>query len=81
MLLYIQHKYMSNLILEPADVVFLFNFHYAFSGVAGPIFFIRKYYIKRQYRVNCCSGKVFKEQHQVYLIATNFFHNVFAFYL
>lgn len=40
MLLYIQHKYMSNLILEPADVVFHFNFHYAFGSVAAPIFLL-----------------------------------------
>jgi len=38
MLLYIQHKYMSNLILETADVVICFNFHYAFGSIAAPIF-------------------------------------------
>lgn len=40
MFLYIQHKYISNLILEPTDVVFRFNFHYAFGSVAAPIFLL-----------------------------------------
>lgn len=82
-MLYIQHKYISNLILLPADVVFLLNFHYAFGSVAASVFlfvfslvlfyyFTRYSYIKRQYRVNCCSWKVFKKQHQLYLLTIFF---------
>lgn len=89
MLLYIQHKYISNLILLPADVVFL-NFHYAFGSVAASVFlfvfslvlfycFIRYSYIKRQYRVNCCSGKVFKKQRQLYLLTFFFMFALLIF--